>query len=78
MREFLLDIFTSLLLVIFVLIIYATAITFILWDYTWMFTDTGITSIRISAVVIFILGIYDSFSEFKKEKLKEHDEKISN
>ena len=78
MREFLLDVFASLFLVIFVLITYIIIITFILWDYTWMFTDTSLALIRISAVVIFILGMYDPFSEFKKEKLKEHDEKTSN
>ena len=78
MREFLLHIFASLLLTIAVITTSSIIITFILWDYTWVFTDDGLIYIRILVMFTFIFGIHQPFSKLKKEKLKEHDEKISN
>lgn len=78
MREFLLDVFASLILAITAIVLFSTLCTIVIWDYTWMFTSTGLTLIRILGVIAFVGGMYAPLSEFKKEKLKEHDEKISN
>lgn len=43
-----------------------------------MFTSIGLILIRILGVIAFVGGMYAPLSEFKKEKLKEYDEKTSN
>ena len=67
MRKFLLNIFASLLLTICVLVISSVVLTFIFWDYTWIFTDAGLTSIRIGVIVIFILVHIIHIQSLKKK-----------
>ena len=78
MREFLLNIFASLILAIIIIIFFSTLFTIVVWDYTWVFTSAGLTVIRILGVIAFVVGICPPHFKITKEELKENDEKISN
>lgn len=70
MREFLLNVFASLILAITTIVLFSTLFTIVVWDYTWMFTSTGLTLIRILGVIAFVVGMCPPHLKIAKKRAK--------
>lgn len=58
MLKFFIHILLSVILAIVITGLFTLCITFVTWDYAWIYNDSGLTFIRILLTASFVLGLF--------------------